>query len=133
MRELIAIPIGLVIYVILVAVIFSFCLWFFDKPHEWPYLIPILTAFISLSFACDVARNISSQNGAAILGAIVVAFWIIFIIVDFAGTIQNFIAALFGQSTSYDSLDALMFYIDAALNAKIFAVISIIAAMAAGR
>jgi len=127
-RELIAVPIGLVLYVILVAVIFTFCLWFFDKPQDWPYLIPIITAFISLSIACDAAKNISSINGAKILGGIVVVFWIIFVVVDFAGTIQDIISALFGRSNTHDSMDVIMFYVDAALNAKIFAVTSIFAA-----
>lgn len=60
MGKLIAVPLGLVVYVISLTLILIFFMWFFDKPQEWSYLIPILTSL----FALGIAMGVADSNGA---------------------------------------------------------------------
>ena len=120
---LICVPVGLIIYVISVAAILAFCLWFFDKPHEWQTAIPIITSLFSLGIACGPIEKFS-ETSEKILTFIIAAFWILFVVIDTKGTIEDFIGFFTGNTSTKDELDMLMFYIDSVLNAKIFAVVS---------
>ena len=132
MREIISVPVALVCYVIFVVLILAFCNWFFDKPGDWPYVIPIVTSSFSLGGACVIAEEkLSSKSGAKITAMIVAAFWILFVIVDITGNINDVITALAGENPKPDTLDVIMFYVDVLLNAKIFAVVSCL--LAAGQ
>lgn len=124
MKTLIGVPIGLIIYVISVAAIMSFCLWSFEKPQEWQTAIPIITSFLSLGIACGIAEDKFSKASGVIVSFIVAAFWIAFIVIDTKGTIEDFIGFFQGKTPTADEIDMLMFYVDAFLNAKIFAVVS---------
>lgn len=125
MRDFISVPIALACYIISVAIILALCNWFFDKPSEWSYAIPIITSSCSLAIACGVAEEkLSSKTGAKIASVIIAAFWILFVIVDISGGINDIITVLAGKNPEPDTLDVIMFYIDVLLNSKIFAVVS---------
>ena len=132
MREVVSVPVALVCYVIFVVLILAFCNWFFDRPAEWPYLIPIVTSSFSLAVACGIAEEkLNSKAGAKITALLVAAFWILFVIADISGTVNDFIAVLAGEDIETDVLDVIMFYVDVLLNSKIFAVVSCL--LAAGQ
>ena len=125
MREVISVPVALVCYIIFVALILAFCNWFFDKPSEWSYVIPIITSSFSFAGACSIAEDkMSSKTGAKITAIIIAAFWILFVIADITGSVQDIISVLAGEHPKQDTLDVIMFYVDVLLNAKIFAVVS---------
>lgn len=125
LREIVSVPVALVSYVIFVALILVFCNWFFDKPSDYPYLIPIITSSFSIGLACMVAEEkLNSKAGAKITAIIIAAFWIIFVIVDLSGSVKDIIDALTGKELQPDALDIIMMYVDILLNSKIFAVIS---------
>lgn len=112
MRDVISVPVALLCYVFFVVVISIFCNWFFDSPEEWPYLIPFVTSFFSLGLACFIAEEkFSSKSGAKITAMIIAAFWVIFVVADIVGAVDDVIAVL-------------MLYVDVLLNSKIFAVVS---------
>ena len=123
MRAIIGVPVGLVIYVIAVVAIMTFCLWFFDKPQEWRIAIPIITSLFSSSIACSIAEGISKIS-EKIVAALIALFWIAFVVVDVTGSIQNWISVIQGKTPTMDEIDMVMFYVDGVLNAKIFAVVS---------
>ena len=132
MREIVSVPVALACYVISVVLILMFCNWFFDKPREWSYAIPIITSSCSFIIACVVAEDkLSSKTGAKITAVIIAAFWIVFVIADISGGINDIITALAGKNPQPDTLDVLMFYVDVLLNSKIFAVVSCL--LAAGQ
>lgn len=132
MRTAVSVPIALVCYILFVILFLVLCNWFFDRPAEWPYVIPIIVSSFSLGGACVVAEEkLSSKSGAKITAMIVVAFWILFVIVDITGNINDVITVLAGKNPSPDTLDIIMFYVDVLLNAKIFAVVSCL--LAAGQ
>ncbi len=131
MRELIGVPIALVSYVIFVALIFGFCNWSFERPADWSYGIPIITSLFSLGGACAVAENFSGASGAKITAMIVAAFWVLFVVADVSGSINDIITVLAGKNVEPDVMDVLMEIVDGLLNAKIFAVVSCI--LAAGQ
>lgn len=132
MRTAVSVPIVLVCYILFVILFLVLCNWFFDRPAEWPYVIPIIVSSFSLGGACVVAEEkLSSKSGAKITAMIVAAFWILFVIVDITGNINDVITVLAGKNPSPDTLDIIMFYVDVLLNAKIFAVVSCL--LAAGQ
>lgn len=115
--------IGLVIYLLCVAAIMSFCLWSFEKPQEWQTAIPIITSLFSLAISCGILDNFTKGLGA-VLSLIVAAFWIAFVVIDITGNIQDIIGFFQGETPTMDEMDIVMFYVDGVLNAKIFAVVS---------
>ena len=115
--------IGLVIYLLFVALILAFCMWFFDKPHEWPYAIPIIISFFSLAITCGILDNFAKGLGT-VVAFIVAALWIAFIVIDVKGDIQDIIGFFQGEMQTMDEMDMIMMYVDGVLNAKIFAVVS---------
>jgi len=132
LRTAVSVPIALVCYILFVILFLVLCNWFFDRPAEWPYVIPIIVSSFSLGGACVVAEEkLSSKSGAKIAAMIVAAFWILFVIVDITGNINDVITVLAGKNPSPDTLDIIMFYVDVLLNAKIFAVVSCL--LAAGQ
>jgi len=132
LREVISVPVALVSYIIFVVLILAFCNWFFDRPGDWPYLIPIITSSFALGGACNIAEEkMSSKAGAKITAIIIAAFWIIFVIADITGNVQDIISVLAGKNPQPDTLEIIMFYVDVLLNSKIFAVVSCL--LAAGQ
>ena len=132
MRDVISVPVALLCYVIAVAIILALCNWFFEKPSEWPYAIPIITSAFSFALACFVAEEkFSSKAGAKITAVIIAAFWVVFVFVDISGSIEDLIHILAGKNIEPDALDIIMTYIDVLLNSKIFAVVSCL--LAAGQ
>ena len=132
MRDVISVPIALLCYVVAVAIILALCNWFFEKPSEWSYVIPIITSTFSFALAYVVAEEkFSSKAGAKITAVIIAAFWIIFVVVDISGSIDNLIRVLAGKNIEPDALDVIMMYVDVLLNSKIFAVVSCL--LAAGQ
>lgn len=129
MRATIGVPIALVCYVIFVALIFGFCNWSFERPADWSYGIPIITSLFSFSGACAIAEKFSGTAGAKITAMIVAAFWILFVIVDISGSINDIITVLAGENLQPDVMDIIMEIVDGLLNAKIFAVVSCILAL----
>ena len=122
MRSIVLVPLGLVVYVISVVLIFAFWCWFFDKPQEWTWFIPITTASFSLAIPCGfLEENFHSPVSAALVTIIVASFWVLFVIVDIGGSIADLVLG----NTSVDNIDILMLYIDTLLNSKIFAFISV--------
>lgn len=129
LREIVSVPVALVIYVISVALILAFCNWFFDKPSDYPYLIPIITSSFSMALACMIAEEkLNSKAGAKIAAVLIAAFWIIFVIVDLSGSVKDIIDVLTGKELQPDALDIIMMYVDILLNSKIFAVVSCLVA-----
>ena len=128
LREVVGVPVALVCYVIFVALIFSFCNWSFERPADWPYGIPIITALFSMGGACGVAEKISSSAGAKITAILIAAFWVLFVIADMTGTVNDFLNVLAGNNPNPDAADIIMQLVDGLLNAKIFAVTSCILA-----
>lgn len=132
MRTAVSVPIALVCYVFFVILFLMLCNWFFDRPADWPYIIPIIVSSFSLAGACVIAEEkLSSKSGAKITAMIVATFWILFVIVDITGNINDVITVIAGKNPSPDALDVIMFYVDVLLNAKIFAVVSCL--LAAGQ
>lgn len=120
---IILVPIGLVIYCLLVILIFGFWCWFFDKPQEWDWFIPITTSMMSLGGTNGfLEEKFKSPTSGVIVAGLVVAFWVIFVFVDIFGTVSSFVTGDFRM----DNVDVLMFYLDKLLNSKIFAVVSAI-------
>lgn len=116
LRAIISVPVALLCYVFFIVVTSIFCKWFFDRPEEWPYLIPIITSFFPMFMACIIAEEkFSSKSGAKITAIIIAAFWIIFVVADITGIFDDIIAVL-------------MLFMDVLLNSKIFAVVSCIVA-----
>ena len=76
-------------------------------------------------------EKLSSKAGAKITAVIVAAFWIIFVVVDITGNLQDFVTVLAGKNPKPDTIDVIMFYVDVLLNSKIFAVVSCL--LAAGQ
>ena len=62
MRSLLGIIIGIFVYVIAAFLFLLFFYWFFDKPHEWSYFIPIATAAVSVGIAATTAETISDNK-----------------------------------------------------------------------
>ena len=125
MREIFSVPIAILCYVVSVVVILIFCNWFFDNPKEWSYAIPIITASGSLALACDIAKEkLKSKTGAKITALIISLLWILFVIVDISGSINDIINVLAGKNIEPDAMDVIIFYVDILLNSKIFAIVS---------
>ena len=130
MRDVISVPVALLCYVFFVVVISIFCNWFFDRPEEWPYLIPFITSFFSFGMACGLAEDkFSSKSGAKVTAFLIAAFWVIFVVADIAGAVDDVISVLVGKYTGPSDLDVIMFYVDILLNSKIFAVVSCLTAV----
>lgn len=130
MRDIISIPVALVGYFISVVVILLFCNWFFDKPQDWPYLIPIINSSFSLGIAYFIANDLFNSRGGAKATVLLIAiFWVVFVIVDITGNIREIVDIFSGNHPQKDHIDFIMFCIDVLLNSKIFAAVSALFAM----
>lgn len=129
MREIIGVPVGIIIYLISVVVIMAFCQWSFEKPQEWQTAIPIITSLFSMGIACSIVEDKFSKLSGKFLTLIIAAFWIALVVVDITGNIQDLIGMFKGETPTFDELDMVMFYVDGVLNVKIFAITSAIMAL----
>jgi len=129
LRATIGVPIALVCYIIFVALIFGFCNWSFEHPADWSYGIPIITSLFSLGGACAVVEKFSGTAGAKITTMIIAAFWILLVIVDIVGSINDVITVLAGENLEPDLVGDIISLLNGLLNAKIFAVVSFILAL----
>lgn len=123
--KIITVPILLVCYVISVIVIFALCNWWFDRPENWPYVIPIITSLFSIGIVAGIAEEkLSDKAAAKIAIMIIAAFWVLVVIADVTGTIGDIVNAVSGKDPEPDALDIFVTLLDGLLNAKIFAVVS---------
>ena len=129
MREIIGVPVGIIIYLISVVVIMAFCQWSFEKPQEWQTAIPIITSLFSMGIACGIVEDKFSKLSGKFLTLIIATFWIALVVVDITGNIQDLIGMFKGETPTFDELDMVMFYVDGVLNVKIFAITSAIMAL----
>ncbi|MBR1421245.1 MAG: hypothetical protein IJ575_09380 [Selenomonadaceae bacterium] len=118
----IAIPIGLVIYVISFALASIFLYWFFDRPQDWSYVIPILTSFTSLIIACETIRGKFGNISATITAWIVAGFWIFMVAADIFGFMNDIAGVI--QGTYQEEDPGFVDIVNALLNTKIYAVTS---------
>ncbi len=132
MRSLAAIPAGLLAYVISVIILCSFFIWFFDKPQNWDYFIPIVTSFMAFVIAEATAEEISGNHKvASLVGILIGIFWVVLVVADIFGNVSDFIHAIIGSQdhkTDVGVWDVFLFYFDAILSSKIFATVSAICA-----
>ena len=132
MRSLAAIPAGLLAYVISVIILCSFFIWFFDKPQNWDYFIPIVTSFVAFVIAEMTAEEISgSHKVAAFVGFLIGSFWVVLVVADIFGNVSDIIHAIIGSQDHKNDVGAwemFLFYFDRILSSKIFATVSAICA-----
>lgn len=132
MRSLVAIPAGLLAYVISIIIIFMFFIWFFDKPTNWDYFIPIVTSFMAFIIAEFTAEEISgNRKVAALVGILIGGFWVVLVVADIFGNISDFIHVIIGSKEYKNDVgiwDMFLFYFDTILSSKIFATVSAICA-----
>lgn len=131
MRAILGLFAGMIAYVVSVLLIFLFFYWFFDKPMEWSYFIPIVTALLSISIASVSAEEVSeSKKVGALLTVLIAGMWIIFVVIDVVGDVSDIFHAIIGQykSDEIGAFEIFMFSFDKILSSKIFAVISFLVA-----
>lgn len=133
MRSLVAIPAGLLAYVISVIIFCSFYIWFFDKPQNWDYFIPIVTSFMAFVIAEVTAEEISGNHkAAALVGLLIGIFWVVLVVADIFCNVSDFIHAIIGSQDHKNDVgawDMFLFYFDSILSSKIFATVSTICAV----
>ena len=118
----IAIPIGLVIYVISFALASIFLYWFFDRPQDWSYVIPIFTSFISLGIAHGVVEEYFGKISARATIWIVAGFWIFMVAADIFGFMNDIAGVI--QGTYQEEDPGFVDVVNALLSTKIYAVTS---------
>lgn len=133
MRVLLSIPAALLTYVISVILLFLFFVWFFDKPQNWDYFIPIVTSFVAFVIAEVTAAEISGNHkAAALVGLLIGIFWGVLVVADIFGNVSDFIHAIIGSQDHKNDVGAwnvFLFYFDSILSSKIFATVSAICAV----
>lgn len=135
MRSLVAIPAALLAYVISVILLFLFFIWFFDKPANWDYFIPIVTSFVAFVISEVTAEEISGNSKvAALVGVLIGIFWVVLVVADIFGNISDIVHAI-SDPQNYKAdvgiWDMFLFYFDRILSSKIFATVSAICAVGA--
>lgn len=131
MRALLGLATGAIAYIVSVPLIFLFFYWFLDKPEEWPYFIPIVTALMSIGIAAGTAEEVSgSKKTGAVLTVLIGVMWVCFVVADIVGNVSDIIHAIMGHSDTSEAgaFDLFMIYFDTILSSKIFAVVSGLAA-----
>ena len=132
MKSLIAIPAALLAYVISVIMLCLFFVWFFDKPANWDYFIPIVTSFMAFVIAEATAEGMSGNHKvAALVGILIGIFWVIVVVADIFGNISDIIHAIISPQNYKPDVgiwDMFLFYFDTILSSKIFATVSAICA-----
>lgn len=106
-------------YVVSLALTVLFLYWWFDKPLEWRYFISIVSSLISIGVAYSITSEYSDKRLSFIVMMIIAAFWIMFVLVDILGSIQEIIGTI-----SIDRMDIVMIIVDKIISSKIFAVVS---------
>ena len=133
MRSLAAIPAGLLAYVISVIILCSFFIWFFDKPTNWDYFIPIVTSFVAFAIAVGTVEEISGNHKtAALVGLMIGIFWVVLVVADIFGNISDMIHPIMdpkNYKNEVGAMDMFLFYFDRILSSKIFATVSAICAV----
>ena len=131
MRAILGVLAGMAAYVVAIILSFLFFIWFFDKPAEWPYFIPIATALISISTAVGTADEVSGgKKAGAFLAILIAGMWIVFVVVDVVGDVSDILRAIAGryEHGEVGAFEIFMASFDALLSSKIFAVISFLVA-----
>ncbi len=132
MRALLSIPAALCAYVISVIILFLFFIWFFDKPQNWDYFIPIVTSFMAFVIAEATAEEISgNRKAAALVGLLIGIFWVVLVVADIFGIVSDFIHMIIGSQNHKVDVgvwDMFLFYFDTILSSKIFATVSAVCA-----
>lgn len=122
------IPAALAGYAITVILSVLFWVWFFDKPWEWDYFIPIVTSVVSMSVAMGIAETFSSKTTSKVVLFIIAAYWVIFAVANFIGDVQDIFSFILHEKNfeevffSYDLVDIF-------LSPNILAVTSVMMAM----
>ena len=130
MGKIIAVPIGLVAYVISLVLFLIFFLWFFDKPNEWSIVIPTLTSLFALSIAMAAAETNGGKGTGRTVAFIVAFFWAAFVVIDLLSGASDIIQIITGRGffDLNDDTSVLMTLIDGAWSSKVCAVVSFIMA-----
>lgn len=122
MRAILGVLAGMAAYVVAIILSFLFFIWFFDKPADWPYFIPIATALISISTAVGTADEVSGgKKAGAFLAILIAGMWIVFVVVDVVGDVSDILRAEHGEVGTFEIF---MAGFDKFLSSKIFAVVS---------
>lgn len=122
MRAILGVLAGMAAYVVAIILSFLFFIWFFDKPADWPYFIPIATALISISTAVGTADEVSGgKKAGAFLAILIAGMWIVFVVVDVVGDVSDILRAEHGEVGTFEIF---MAGFDTFLSSKIFAVVS---------
>lgn len=131
MRALLGLAAGYVVYIVSVPLIFLFFYWFFDKPAEWSYFIPIATAIISIGCASGTAEEVSGgKKAGALLTVLIAGMWVMLVVVDVVGGVSDIWHGLVGhyEQGEVGVFEIFMFSFDSLLSSKIFAVVSVLVA-----
>ena len=131
MRAILGILAGMVVYVISIFLVFLFFVWFFDKPEEWSYFIPIATAIVSIGCATGTADEVSDgKKSGALLTILIAGMWVVFVVVDVVGDVSDILYAIVGsyEQGEAGAFEIFMFGFDRLLSSKIFAVVSVLVA-----
>ncbi|WP_019543838.1 hypothetical protein [Selenomonas bovis] len=122
MRAILGVLAGMAAYVVAIILSFLFFIWFFDKPADWPYFIPIATALISISTAVGTADEVSGgKKAGAFLAILIAGMWIVFVVVDVVGDVSDILRAEHDEAGIFEIF---MAGFDTFLSSKIFAVVS---------
>ena len=129
MRVLLAVPVALIAYILSVVVLLVFFYWFFDKPAEWDYFIPITASLVSIAIAGGTAKDMAKSGKVeSMVMGIIALFWIAVVVADIVGFASDIIDTLSGKRVTMDDTDVFMFYLDHIMSFKIFAVVSCLCA-----
>ena len=113
-------------YVVSLALIVLFWYWWFDKPLEWRNFISIASALISIGVAYGILSEYSNDKRIlVILLTIIATFWILYVLVDILGFLQDIYDVLTNQrSNNTGTMEIIMYIVDEIISSKIFAVVS---------
>lgn len=79
MGKILAVPLGLIAYVISLVLILGFLSWFIDKPQDWDYFIPITTSLLALGIGVGVAESNGDSSAGKFVASFVAFFWVAFV------------------------------------------------------
>ena len=110
-------------YVISLVLIVTFWYWWFDKPLEWRYFISIISSLASIVVASGIASGYGKKMSFIVV-AIIAAFWILFVVVDIVGLLQDIYSVLNNKRTDTGTMDIIMYVVDEIVSSKAFAIVS---------
>lgn len=113
-------------YVISLVLIVTFWYWWFDKPLEWRYFISITSSLASIVVASGILSEYSNDKRIlVILLTIIATFWILYVLVDILGFLQDIYDVLTNhRSNNTGTMEIIMYIVDEIISSKIFAVVS---------